>query len=141
MSAVAETNAMQELTIRLDLVGRFIETHGNSAGYVSEALAICEAMVSKAAELRDTLAARKNATLSLDQLRGALSGFSLLSVVATYDRAIENLQNEIGDQVHEHEEATETPDGAGRDTLDALEAVHLKLHNVMRELVGAAAIA
>lgn len=132
---------MDELVIRLDLVARFIEEHGNSAGYRDEALSICEAMVTKAGQLRDTLTARKlNKTLSLDELRDALSGMSLAAVVLGYDRALNDLQNEIGDEVHEKESATETPDGAGRDTLDALEAVHLKLHNVMRELVGAAAV-
>jgi len=144
---MTETNAMprrqdiDELTIRLDLVGRFIETHGNSAGYRDEALSIAEAMVKKAAELRDTLAARKlNKTLSLDELRDTLSGMSLAAGVLDYDRALNDLQNEIGDEVHEKEAATETPDVAGRDFQDLLEAVHLKLHNVMRELVGAAAV-
>ena len=141
MSAIAETNAMQELVIRLDLVGRFIETHGNSAGYRDEAQAICESMVKRAGELRDTLAVHKlDKTLSLDQLREALSSMALVSCVREYDRAIGDLQNLIGDEVHEHESATETPDGAGRDFLDSLEAVALRLHNVMRELCGAAAI-
>lgn len=142
---IAETDAilsrrdLDELTIRLDLVGRFIETHGNSAGYRDEALSIAEAMVRKAGELRDTVAACKGKkTLSLDQLREALSGMSLATVVLDYYRSINDLQNEIGDEVHEHESATETPDSAGRDTLDALEAVQLKLHIVMNELVGAA---
>lgn len=142
-----ETNVMprrqdiDELTIRLDLVGRFIETHGNSAGYRDEALSIAEAMVKKAVQLRDTLSARKvNNMLSLDELRDTLSGMSLAAGVLDYDRALNDLQNAIGDQVHENEVGHEIPDGAGRDTLDALEAVHLKLHNVMRELVGAKAL-
>ena len=139
--AILSRRDLDELTVRLDLVGRFIESHGNSAGYRDEALSIAEDMVKKARELRDTLAARKgNKTLSLDQLRDTLSGMSLAAVVLDYDRALNDLQNEIGDEVHEHESASETPDAAGRDTLDALEAVGLKLHNVMRELVGAAAV-
>lgn len=144
---IGETNVipnrrdLDELTVRLDLVGRFIESRGNSTSYRDEALSIAEAMVKKGAELRDTLAARTvNKTLSLDELRDALAGLSLAVVLRDYDRALNDLQNTIGDQVHEHETATETPDGAGRDILDALEAVHLKLHNIMRELVGAAAV-
>jgi hypothetical protein len=145
---MTETNALpsrrdlDELTVRLDLVGRFIEEHGNSAGYENEALSIAEAMVKRACELRNTLAARKgtNKPLTLDQLRDTLSGMSLAAVVRDYDRALNDLQNAIGDQVHEREVANEVPDSAGRDTLDALEAVHLRLHNVMRELVGAAAL-
>lgn len=134
--AILSRRDLDELTVRLDLVGRFIESHGNSAGYRDEALSIAEDMVKKAGELRDTLAARKGSvvTLTLDQLRDTLSGMSLAAVVLDYDRALNDLQNEIGDEVHEHESASETPDSAGRDTLDALEAVHLKLHNVMREL-------
>jgi hypothetical protein len=132
---------LEELTIRLDTITRFMESQGNGDGYRDEALSLSRAMVQRACELRNILAARKlNKTLSLDQLRDTLSGMSLVSVVRDYDRALTDLQNAIGDQVHERESATETPDSSGRDTLDALEADHLRLHNIMRELVGSAAI-
>lgn len=142
-TALPSKMALDELTTRLELVNRFVESHGNSAGYVDESLVICQSMVKAAGQLRDTLAARKgtNQPLSLDALRETLSGTSLLSVVAEYDRAIENLENEIFDQVHEKEAASEAPDVDGRDALDRLSVVHLALHNCMRQLVGAAVIA
>jgi hypothetical protein len=141
MSALISKQYLEELTIRLDTITRFMESQENGNGYRAEAMSIAAAMVKRACELRNTLAARKaDKSLSLDELRDALSGMSLVSVVRDYDRALNDLQNAVGDQVHEYEVNTETPDSSGRDTLDALEAVHLKLHNIMRELVGAVAV-
>jgi hypothetical protein len=145
---IAETTTMpsrkylEELTVRLDTITRFMESQGNSDGCRDEALSIANAMVSRAIQLRDALGVCKGThqTLNLDQLRDALSGMSLAANIAEYDRALTGLQNAIGDEVYEYESSTQTPDNAGRDTLDALEAIHLQLHNVMRELVGATAI-
>lgn len=151
MSALTETNAipnrryLEELTIRMDTLGRYIESQGNREGFLGdyrdEALSIAREMVQRAQALCDTLAARKlNKTVSLEQLRQSLSGMSLVSVVRDYDRAMTDLQNFVGDQVHDREVANEAADVAGRDSLDALESEHLRLHRIMREICGAASV-
>jgi hypothetical protein len=134
---------LEEPTIRLDTITRFVEAQGHSSAECrDEAVSIAREMVKRAAQLRETLRVSKgtNTTLTLDQLRDTLSGMALCAIVREYDRALNELQNVIGDEVYAYEATNERPDSAGRDALDNLEAVHLKLHTVMREIVGAAAL-
>jgi hypothetical protein len=123
-STVPSRAYLEELTVRMDTLCRFVEAQGNSSDFREEALSIADGMVKRA----------------LQVMRQTLSVMSLVSVVRDYDRALNDLQNAIGDEVHKHELWTQTPDSSGRDTLDSLEATHLELHNVMRELVGAVAV-
>lgn len=141
MSALISRQYLEELTIRLDTITRFMKSQNNAWGR-EEAMSIADDMVKRAGQLRDTLAARKGITsLSLDELRGRLSGMSLCGIVAEYDRSLTEVQNALGDTVDAYERATETPDRSGRDALDLMESDHLQLHNVMREIAGAEAIA
>jgi hypothetical protein len=139
-STVPSRAYLEELTVRMDTLCRFVEAQGNSSDFREEALSIADGMVKRALQVMNALRDCKGSVVSLHELRQTLSVMSLVSVVRDYDRALNDLQNAIGDEVHKHELWTQTPDSSGRDTLDSLEATHLELHNVMRELVGAVAV-
>ena len=139
ISAVVPTRKyMQELVDRLETITRFMESQDYAWGR-EEAMSIVDAMIKRASQLRDSLGPRER-DMSLDELRGRLSAMALCAIIADYDKAIGDLQNAVGDQVQNHERATETPDSRGRDVLDFLEVSHLRLRNVMRTIAGAAAV-
>ena len=143
MSVMISRQYLEELTIRLSTITRFMESQGNGNGYRAEMMSIARDMVMRAGQLRDAMAARKstNQPLSLDALRETLSGMSLCGIIADYDKALTEVQNALGDQVDAYERATETADISGRDALDLMESDHLQLHNVMRSIASAEAIA
>lgn len=134
--AIPDRKYLEELTTRMGTLCRFVEVQGESEGFRTEALAVADSMVTRALQLRKSLKARKVNTLSLDDLSATLAGMSLVSIIRDYDRALYELQNLIGDESHNHEAASHRPDVENRDALDRLEVDHLRLHDIMRELVA-----
>lgn len=141
MSALISRQYLEELTIRLSTITRFMESHDNAWGQ-EESMSIADDMLKRARQLSAALDTSKGITsLSLEELRGRLSSMALCGIVADYDKALTALQNAIGDRVDAYERATERPDVSGRNVLDRLEFSHRALHSVMREIAGAEAIA
>jgi hypothetical protein len=127
---------LTELVERLDTLTRFCEVQGETAGFREEACKIAGAMKQRAAQLAQSLALSRRKADSLADVRTVLLGLGQLAVLNEYDRSLSEFQNEVGDEVNQHEAAMEAADVPGRDVLDKLEAEHFQLHRIMREVVA-----